>query len=526
MQSQAVENIANNCLQGSNVCINEHLDPMPLIFISRAMGRNKLLYQDIDTLYESNQVEIYNCTMLNDEAKRIYESDFFKELSFISEIYSKKAFCLLNYCVEADEEEMFNKLQNILIKGWKKIYDYIIRKKKISLIDVTRYYIRKNSKWLVDELIDIQVITYIFCIWFEIELDTEEETFRMLNESLNFDIKFKVLMNKERDKYWPQDITHSITDLEKKKLDKIIDRIFKEYSKLEIIDNLVCFVGKNSMENFNAKIVNIFGFEHLDCCGIFSNTNILKKDLEEIIFCYFLKQSRAEDGSHFIEKEVIDEKNVNIEEITKFLINNLYLKLLLKEYNCIKKYYFRNNKETMFMKNQNLENQIVNLQNSLDNIKDKFNSLSKEYQKLEKENKNLKQQMKVDDNNKVEIIKLRNFLFNLDSQQEYKDEKINYDELLKLKGVIVGGTQKWQQKMKELFKSCSFISEENINFDENIIKNSEIVIIYVNYLSHALYYKVIDVVNKNNIKVAYIKYNQNVDIVRNQIYKSLKESNR
>jgi hypothetical protein len=48
----------------------------------------------------------------------------------------------------------------------------------------------------------------------------------------------------------------------------------------------------------------------------------------------------------------------------------------------------------------------------------------------------------------------------------------------------------------------SFINSEN--FDIKVLDNIDIVFFFPNFLSHALYYKVINEVRKRNIKVGYI----------------------
>lgn len=73
------------------------------------------------------------------------------------------------------------------------------------------------------------------------------------------------------------------------------------------------------------------------------------------------------------------------------------------------------------------------------------------------------------------------------------------------KGVIIGGHERWQTKMKEVLpNSWRFINiGENINQD--LILNSDYIFFNTNYLSHAIYYAVMGEARKRNIPVGYIK---------------------
>ncbi|MBN3351912.1 hypothetical protein EXM90_12045 [Clostridium botulinum] len=71
--------------------------------------------------------------------------------------------------------------------------------------------------------------------------------------------------------------------------------------------------------------------------------------------------------------------------------------------------------------------------------------------------------------------------------------------------------------MKEYLPSCKFISPDMLNFDINILDNVDIVFIYTNYLNHAMYYKIIDIIREKKLRLEYLKSNINMKIVLKQI---------
>ena len=84
----------------------------------------------------------------------------------------------------------------------------------------------------------------------------------------------------------------------------------------------------------------------------------------------------------------------------------------------------------------------------------------------------------------------------MDIQSEY-----NTDYLSDKKVVCFGGTNSWILNMSTEF-NWDFISADSINFDTNILKDVDIVIIKATYISHSMYYKII----ANTPKSASIKF--------------------
>lgn len=75
--------------------------------------------------------------------------------------------------------------------------------------------------------------------------------------------------------------------------------------------------------------------------------------------------------------------------------------------------------------------------------------------------------------------------------------------------------------MKQLLPSFSFVHPSVTNLDTSILNNVDIVFFYTNYLSHALYYKVIDDIREHGVQFRYLKDNTNENIVLKQIYKEI-----
>lgn len=118
------------------------------------------------------------------------------------------------------------------------------------------------------------------------------------------------------------------------------------------------------------------------------------------------------------------------------------------------------------------------------------------------------------------LINLRGFIFNIeyDDESTYLHESLNYDVLKDVSGVVIGGHNKWQSRMKEHLPNCKFILPEMLNtLDLTIFSKVNIVFIYTNYLNHALYYKVIDTIKNKDITLRYLKPHKNIELVLKQV---------
>jgi len=325
--------------------------------------------------------------------------------------------------------------------------------------------IKKHPKRQIDDLTDAQIVSLVLSVSLNVVIEKNDMAFQQLMNGIRMDASYKLGMSELADSM-PQ-IVNSITDNDRKQIDKIINKIFKKYGKIETADDLLLL--SEVIDGFGFKVDTIFEFERLSSTQTLSSSVIRKSDIEEILFCYFLKAHVSNDDVKFTINDIDD--NVDIEDITKFLIESVFLRLLIKEYKVIKEFYFNNSQESMIIKNQNLQKQNDKLSNQINSLRKDIEALRIENKRLERHNKNLLQSSLNNESNKTEVNKLREFIFNYDKHQDYYDGNVDYSKLHSLSGVIVGGTQSWQRKMKDVFHNCNFIGMDNMNFDEKIIKN-------------------------------------------------------
>lgn len=510
LEDIGVPNLSATNKQNINDDKKEEKLIIPIEMLSMAIGRNKDLYKYIDDIYEKNQYEYYKTVFENGISEKIYNSVSFMELNFQAETYSRKAFCILWYGVEHDLAEFNVNVEQLLVKGWKYVHNYIKKKDSIQLSGIIEYYIAHNKKWTINELTDMVIIAYIISNDLNKSVMKKDKCYKDLCGFVEYFVYRKINFNTSN-KYFSENSNWS-------SVDKVIDIIFENIGEITDVESLLYEISRET-QNISSQIDTLFMTENLNVTEIFGNKKISKQDIRDVIASYFI----GPKGKYNVEIEDVEIESIDIEEITKFLINNLYLKLLMVECNSIKQHYYINEKESITGVDKAI-NKVKDKYNLEANIKDeKYKEISGKYERLLRENRSLQKSLEEVEKNKEEVSQLREFLFNLDNEEEYIG-KIVDNKIESLKGVVVGGTYKWQLKMKERFSGWNYIGMDNLNFDENIIKNADVVVIYVNCLSHALYYKVINIIRKYDVKVKYIKANQNIDLVQRDISNLVIES--
>ncbi|WP_074116067.1 hypothetical protein [Clostridioides difficile] len=154
-------------------------------------------------------------------------------------------------------------------------------------------------------------------------------------------------------------------------------------------------------------------------------------------------------------------------------------------------------------------------------MQDEKEKLKLELELLQKDKIRLECEIKERYTSKEELVQLRNFMFN--QQRQEQKEKVLIDESINLKNIkaiIFGGHPNWILKMKEKLTNFEFIPANTINFNVSILDSYEYVFINASFIGHAMYYKIIENLNRDN-KLRYIN-NVNVDRAIEDIKNAMK----
>ena len=233
------------------------------------------------------------------------------------------------------------------------------------------------------------------------------------------------------------------------------------------------------------------------------------KQIQELILSYLKVQGNIED-----------ENSINYEDLFRFIIPAIDLRYWAREYKKAKHFFFNNFDEELkeVMKEKEIEINELKKDNLL--LQDENEKLKLELELLQKDKNRLESEIKEQFTSNEELVQLRNFMFN---QQQEQEEKVLIDESINLKNIkaiIFGGHPNWILKMKEKLTNFEFIPANTINFNVSMLDSYEYVFINTSFIGHAMYYKIIENLNKDN-KLRYIN-NVNVDRAIEDIKNALK----
>ena len=208
---------------------------------------------------------------------------------------------------------------------------------------------------------------------------------------------------------------------------------------------------------------------------------------------------------------------LHISSLCKYIAElEKHITSLIENIAPLEKYSYEKEKESLSLEKRNLNKEILFFQNSLHNYEEEITSLNQEITHLRVEKETI---IKERENESKDLIALRNYVYLLskdDSDNEStKEPDIDYTSWLGSKVVVIGGHDNWQSKMKAVFPDWTYLNSENKTFSAAAIKDKDYIICNTEVLSHAAYYKLMSVKEKNQ-KLLFVRSN-NIDLVMEEL---------
>ncbi|HGS9095417.1 TPA: hypothetical protein ACMU2U_001173 [Clostridioides difficile] len=467
-------------------------------FLAEALSINKKCYSIIDKYYSKNKLKYM------DLAKKsiFYNSKIASEGSIIQEYYFKRALGILSSQENGTIFEIYK-------FGYRVAYNYVNSIQIFKASNFLKKLLSKVNNFSDDELNGNMLVAISLCGALEKEIDNSDIVYKKMIDGL-------LLRN---DSYSREVL--SIDNLDKK-YKKILSKIelklkslyLKEYIPSSYVLNIDATKGYkgNNLTFLEKQILGLDYISNLEGISIISivGKDIFKsKQIQELILAYLKVQDNIED-----------ENNINYEDLFRFIIPAIDLRYWAREYKKAKQFFFNNFDEELkeVMKEKEIEIKELKKENLL--LQDEKEKLKLELELLQKDKNRLESEIKEQCTSKEELVQLRNFMFN---QQQEQEEKVLIDESINLKNIkaiIFGGHPNWILKMKEKLTNFEFIPANTINFNVSILDSYEYVFINASFIGHAMYYKIIENLNRDN-KLRYIN-NVNVDRAIEDIKNAIK----
>lgn len=235
-------------------------------------------------------------------------------------------------------------------------------------------------------------------------------------------------------------------------------------------------------------------------------------------------------------------------EVEVLFLASLMLHALAKEYNSVRKDHYENLKTQLLKKElederaksqaemelhselNTLESRLIKVNKRLKDTQEGSKRKDKEIKSLEVELKRTKIDLDKAKSNDKELQFLRKFYFDSIStntkESDIKELSLEdmTEALSSIKGVIVGGHQKLQNKLKEQLPNFSFIATDEVSRNISFIKNKDIIFFYAENNNHSIFRKVMAEVEKSDVILSYLEGVTNIDLIVKDIYdKTTKE---
>lgn len=464
-----------------------------LPFVVEALGYNKKIYKDIDRLYQSRKYEFYKAAREHE----LYTHPIVTGGGLLQEEYCRKALGIL-LCVNKDAE-LAEEFMNIIRKGWTYAYLFVQNHTKIDLEKLAKNLIRKAGG--LEQVSDDWINTQLFMAYF-FAVNSKKTVIQ--NECLG--VIERTLVRRWEHFREDDPARISLEHAGKNELTEVKNLRQKIYARHGIIKGYNDMYDK--LRHRAETVAFLFDFERLSFPSIIENIKFTARDVDEILLAYISGGNDPED----------------VKAAEDFLCDAVYVKYMAKAYKEVKQRYFENNKETMYIELETLEKELAETKQEVARLNRILEETHKMLSAVEKENVRLKQELEVEWRNRHELNSLREFLFQMDQEEEYMptEEVVDLEELKDFKAVLIGGHEKWQARLKEMLPEFIFIHTDNKTFDVRFLDGVEVLFVYVNYLNHAVYNRVMEAAAGRDIKIVYIN-RQNINYVLQDIWRVYQE---
>lgn len=455
-------------------------------FVCEAFASNSGVYKVIERIYEQDRIEYYQTAKMC----KWYNHEILTSQSIEKEIVSKRALAIL---LEGDPD----KLLLIICKGWKSLYDYIKKQRSISLEDAYDFF-RPKSKSGLDRLTNdtVNAIGVIGVLLARILNKPLKETpfYTEFIQSLRGRLELaKGVKAFDLKSFEPADV---------KKVRKIKASI---YEKAGISRYFSTFHDTRfeSMAKISTALEFLFDLEGLSA-SIVEDEQLSENDIDEIIatYCYITQSENVEDAGNY-------------------LVYGYIIRALLRAYKRVKEQHFKTSRETLYLDMNTAQHEARAAQEEVKSLQALLAQRDREIRNLENKIKSEYARAVTEYQGQLKevgkengILKHQNSLLQADVDDMYKalfdvkEESAEVDtpaDLSLYRGIIVGGHERWQTRMKEILPATWRFVHPDTDYDLNIVATADLVLFFTGYLSHAVYFPVIAEARHRKLPVGYLK---------------------
>lgn len=466
---------------------------------AKALAFAKHIREDLDKEYQKNAVAYYRAA----KESPYYHSLYSTEMSLQTEEAYHRALGMIEYSYAHELDEQLMISINILFqKGYRKMYNAFKRIPKDKPLYLSKV-IHEGISSRIEQLSDDQIFGNLFAGYFFSHI-WDESLIRDVNDcnQLVLQILTAYETRKSADKleYYDKETQTTVRGY--------VQQLPKDwFEKIQI-----------AQKGNNFGYETIFDMEALSSTSIFAEMKFSRRDFEKISIAY-------DSGRRF----GIEEDFITYAKYARYIL------ALCKAYKSAKEHYFANNKEDVYVELDGMQTQLQEVRSALAKAQERRTleqkaatqtqqQLGEELAMLKRKNEALQKELKKCEAEKEELYALREYLFSQESasdDEETEPIKLAEDQLEELRsiqGIIVGGHPGWIKKMRAQLPDWQYISAGDVNTVSNVaLRKPDMVFFVTAYLSHKLYYAMVEQAQVWKVPMAYIS-RTNVNLALSEIY--------
>lgn len=475
------------------------INTAPLVI--RALALKPHVYSEIDEIYNKRKA-IYAEAAKKDVW---YNSIFFRENTIEVELYSLKLTGIFAYAENTTDEERSDLLKRILSitkKAYNQVYRFVINSKEISIEAFAK---TRDDDLTSDEFCsELGVVLFLAAALNKptpITTKPAQDMVLMLKRMLvYYEKNQEVLLNDKQEQ-----IVQNI----KKHCKKNIPKSLLEYSSIE---------RRKEFKNGGINSVTTFGFlEEVSCINRFPFTaiegNLINQEQLDDVIRYYIFNFTPNIESH---------KDIDLSHFRQMFFISLIILSYSQEYNKAKQIILEKTSEIEELEEsrkircdlEKAQFEIQSLHQTISGLHSLMNKRQESLNQSQIEIDRLKSKLHKEE---LEIDRLRS---SLDIEMEKNEDlRAMMDNLLAtpekpapetLEGkniVVFGGHPSWHKKLNKCFPSLRFINPDKLNFDKSILLDTDYIAICYDYISHAMYSKIMNIARAHDLKIIYVKNN-------------------
>lgn len=467
------------------------LSETTLLTFSSVMVTSEDNKKIVDSIWLKDPLKYMNAA----KQRKLYDHPYIRCTNSEEQEYSRR---LLGIMCFNDGKEDYTELYEFLKRSCRSAYDYYISHDEMNMVDFTESILFDNS--IPGEENMIAVVKTIMLM---AEIDGKE----VQGMTLGIDDLKANTIDKVVSRFHKRKFANTTKD-KQMAVRKLEDQLYEKYGVIQHYDDLESIAKEHNMKDY----FHLFENTELVPSKMFYDYIIEQEDVRNILLSY-IKSLRPVNDLH---------------AAMEYLINQAVMLLILKEYIWTKdfgaqltivkedvirevatvgrSYEYERELEEANAEILSLQKERARILKELDLEKKKLEEANKEILSLQREKTKLLKELEQINENKEELQALRELLFEQKSEEydDDDDECLNFNVLKSVRGVVVGGRRKWQQKLKKNLPNFIFIDTDALNFDTKVLDGTDTVFVHTNYISHGLYYKIVGAAEKRGIKIQFL----------------------